>query len=500
MTEITFMGQSGIKWTYHTDQVLGTGGFGSVYAAEAADGTLMALKVVSKHGAAGTLDNRLLRREIEIGRRVRDSGGDMLLPVIDVSETSDALLLVMSRAGAPLSAVLPVSEAEAIAAMTDIATGLQQLHLAGIIHRDLKPLNVLQHDRHWKLADFGIARDEEIGTQDPTFIGAGSLPYMAPELWQLKSPTVKTDLYALGCLGFELLTGVRPFTGDLAALRAAHLTKPLPEAPYSNPTVKNLVSRLAAKDPGDRPQDARAVLERLQRAALPHTPTQLAIASGLGAHYAEKSRTAARVAEAEAAVAVNLEQITQGAADLIEILNDALEELQAVEPDATLWTQKPERSRGTSLPVRLISPRISLSAIGTNLGVHIWDNVTIDKPIAGDSMIIAGHVDISNPRHSQPFNCANIVYELVEGRYAWQEYRFHAVTPIKSETYRYGPHDRSHGLDWSRFLVTEERYRMLKPGKGLWRVTVELLTADSTLKLFQEAVDLEPADSRPSPY
>lgn len=130
-------------------------------------------------------------------------------PVIDVAETDEKLFFVMARAeGGSLSGVvMPLDEASAATVMLDIAKGLQQLHSIGIIHRDLKPANVLKQLGKWKLADFGIARDEEIGTQNPTFIGWGSSPYMAPELWELKSPTVKTDLYALGCVAFELLNG-----------------------------------------------------------------------------------------------------------------------------------------------------------------------------------------------------------------------------------------------------------------------------------------------------
>ena len=401
----------------------------------------------------------------------------MLLPVTDAAETSDVLLLVMRRAGDPLSTALPMSESGAIAAMIDIATGLQQLHLAGIIHRDLKPPNVLRQNGHWKLADFGIARDEEIGTQDPTFIGAGSLPYMAPEMWQLKSPTIKTDLYALGCLGFELLTGTPPYTGDLKALRSAHFTQSPPEPPYGNPAVRNLISRLLAKNPGDRPQDARAVLDRLHRAALPRTPEQEAIACGLGAHHAEKSQEAAKSAAAEAAADARNQQITQGKSDLLEILNDALEDLQAIEPDATLRSQKrrPGGSIETDRFPRVGKPdngslvSLTLSVDGIELGIYIWANATTDKPVAGDSMLIAGHVAISNPRHSQQLNCANIVYEQVEGRYVWQVYSFHSSALIPPDRYRYGPYSRTHGLHHRHFLAATERYRMIhSSGMGVW--------------------------------
>jgi len=227
--EVDFTGESGAKWRYWTDQLLGTpGGFGAVYAAEAADGTPMAVKVVQKQRPGGSLDDRLLRRESEIGKRVAESGSDMLLPVLDSADPGSVLLLVMTRAEGALTSIGgPLSESQVISVMIDIATGLQQLHDNSIIHRDLKPANILRHQGHWKLADFGIARDQEIGTQDPTWVGAGSPPYMAPDIWLGRSPTIKTDLYALGCLGYELLAGTPPYPyrGDLAAARAAHLTK-----------------------------------------------------------------------------------------------------------------------------------------------------------------------------------------------------------------------------------------------------------------------------------
>jgi serine/threonine protein kinase len=101
--DVEFTGQSGRSWRYWTDQPLGTpGGFGGVYAAEDAGGTPMAVKVVEKARPSGVLDERLLRREVEIGRRVVEAGGDLLLPVIDAMETSDKLLLVMPRADGTL--------------------------------------------------------------------------------------------------------------------------------------------------------------------------------------------------------------------------------------------------------------------------------------------------------------------------------------------------------------------------------------------------------------
>ena len=92
----------------------------------------------------GSDDDRLLRREIDIGKRVADSGSEMLLPVIDTADAGDALLLVMPLADGTLAATpVPMGEAEVVPVLVNIATGLQDLHSIGIIHRDFKPVNSL---------------------------------------------------------------------------------------------------------------------------------------------------------------------------------------------------------------------------------------------------------------------------------------------------------------------------------------------------------------------
>jgi len=488
--EVNFTGQSGAKWTYWTDRPLGpSGGFGTVYAAEAEDGTPMAVKEVQKRAG---LDERLLRREADIGQRVAESDSDMVLPVLDSADTGTTLLLVMAKADEALTNIgIPLDEVQVISVMTDIATGLQQLHSIGIIHRDLKPANVLRHDGRWKLADFGIARDQEIGTQDPTWIGAGSPPYMAPEIWELKSPTVKTDLYALGCLAFELLAGTPPYTGDVAALRAAHLTQVPPEVPCSNITLKNLIARLIAKDPGERPQDARAVLDRLHKAPLPRNPVQEAIARGLGGHDAEKARAAAESAAAKTAADLRNQQIAQAKADLSEIMNDALEELQAVEPDAHLTEAGMLGGRFGAHPL------LTLSAGDVKLQIDLWQGSTITEPVADDTMVLAGCVMISNPAHPMQLNAANVVYEQAGDRLGWQIYKFRAGM-VPPDRYSYGPYGRTHGLRHSEFFNARERYFMIHPVMHVWSKTTTPLTPRSALELFQEAVDLSPPTHAPA--
>jgi len=481
--EVVFTGWSGATWRYWTDQILGTpGAFGRVYAAEGSDGAPMAVKEVQKRQPWGAIDERLLYREIDIGRRVSENKNDMLLPVIDAADIGDSLLLVMTRAGDALTTVtMPMAEPDVISVMTDITTGLLQLHSIEIMHRDLKPANVLRHADRWKLADFGFARDQEIGTQDPTFIGAGTPLYMAPEIWEMKSPTVKTDLYALGCLGFELLTAAPPYIGeDRAAVRVGHLTQAPPDFACGNVQLKNLITRLIAKDPADRPQDARAVLERLQRASLPRNRIQEAIAHGVADHTAEKARAAADLAAAAAAHDARRQQIAQARADLHEIINDALEDLRIVDPDATCHAEPGQF--------------LTLATADAKLRIDIWDQITVLPP-PGDTMIVAACVLISNRRSTIELNIANLVYENLlrsanlsyeqsEDRFGWYVYQYHAAHP-----------QLRGGLDYNSFfsnrkeVFAQKATRLPRPG-----LIGKPLTSDILLGLFQEAVDLRPSD------
>jgi tRNA A-37 threonylcarbamoyl transferase component Bud32 len=495
--EVTFTGESGKTWRYWEARPLGKpGAFGGVYAGEAEDGSPMAIKVVRKDRPQGALDERLLRREIDIGKRAAEIGSSMLLPVIDAADVGDALLLVMHQADGALSDVpAPMGEAEVVPVLADIAAGLQDLHSAGIIHRDLKPANVLRHDGRWKLADFGIARDEEIGTQDPTFMGGGTPYYMAPELWEPKRPTVKTDLYALGCLAYQLLAGAPPYPGnELATIRARHLTQAPPQAPCSDAVLRNLIGRLLAKQPGSRPQDARAVLERLRQTLASRTAVQDAIARGLGAHAAEQAQTAAKESAARDAEAARRELVAQAKADLREIIEDALADLRDVEPDAEFGEHDDERG--------WTDPSFTLTAGLVGLRVDLWagrKTGRLAEPVQDDTMILAGCVMITNPRHPVPLNSANLVYEQVGDRLAWQIYKFSGGG--NPDRYRYGPYGRTHGLSERMFFDPRERAQMIHPAMfHPWPKTVTPLTADTLLGLFREAVELQPPAPRPGIY
>jgi hypothetical protein len=382
----------------------------------------MAVKVIPKNRLLGVVGEPLLRREFEIGRRVAESGGDMLLAVIDVGDTDEELFLVMRRAEKALSDIAtPLDESAVAPVITDIASGLQQLHSIGIIHRDLKPANVLRHMDLWKLADFGIARDQEIGTQDLTFIGWGSHAYMAPEIWELKSPTIKTDLYALGCLAYELLAGSLPYPGDRETARAGHLMGPSPEVPARNIVLKRLIAGLIAKDPGNRPQDAREVLERLRTTRSSLSVEERNIAVLLAEKEAANERLHATLASEKAVTEIRSQLVTQARIKLRDIIQGALERLEAIGPGASFeelgarkqvrlayFRRKAGRGQFARVnefeykPAAQIAPSFFLSAGPATLAIYFSANDVLPSVAAEYQKVAWGRVSISTWPETKP--------------------------------------------------------------------------------------------------
>jgi serine/threonine protein kinase len=138
---------------------------------------------------------------------------------------------------------------------------MQELANIAVVHRDIKPSNILWHENRWRLADFGISRIMTAATATHTFQGTATLAYLAPESWGFGPQTVSSDLYALGCTGYEALTGRAAFDGaDLYREHATHIPV-LPED--TDPVLARVINQLLAKNPDHRPADARKVLELL---------------------------------------------------------------------------------------------------------------------------------------------------------------------------------------------------------------------------------------------
>ncbi|MFE1852162.1 hypothetical protein [Streptomyces sp. NPDC059489] len=170
-------------------------------------------------------------------------------------------------------------------------------------------------------------------------------------------------------------------------------------------------------------------------------------------------------------------------------MNDALSDLQAVEPEAAL------EERGSAGSFFATVSGFSLTAGGVRLRVDLWEGMATDRPVPGDTMALAGCVLITNPSYSTELNSANIVYEQVGDRLAWQIYKFRSSF-VPPDKYPFGPYGRTHGLRHGEFFDGDQRYFMLHPAMHVWSKTIETLTPETLLELFEEAVELRPPDSR----
>jgi eukaryotic-like serine/threonine-protein kinase len=163
-----------------------------------------------------------------------------------------------------------LSVPEAMRIATQVQQGLAHAHERGIIHRDLKPGNIwLTKDGTAKIGDFGLAVSLDRSRLTMEGMMVGTVAYMAPEQALGRQPDARSDLYSLGCVTYEMVTGRAPFLGDdPVAIISQHINT-APVAPsWHNPQVpralESLVLRLLAKDPNERPSSASAIPEALQ--------------------------------------------------------------------------------------------------------------------------------------------------------------------------------------------------------------------------------------------
>jgi len=261
---------------FELERKLGVGGMGVVYLATyLKDGRKMAVKVLAPEMSA---DGRLLRRflrEMAILSRLRHphivryyGGGKDKTQHFYAMEYMDggSVEQMLKKKGR-------FTWEETINYARQVAQALEYAHNHGIIHRDLKPANLfLTKEGTVKLGDFGIARDTQATALTAAGRTVGTYAYMAPEQISGKPPVSrKTDLYALGCVMFEMLTGKPPFTAPTAAeMLFAHLEEEPPEvtsaAPDCPEPVNQLVSKLLEKDPEERYYDALALQVALDEA------------------------------------------------------------------------------------------------------------------------------------------------------------------------------------------------------------------------------------------
>ena len=269
---------------YVLAEVLGTGGMATVWRAhDQVLGREVAAKVLSPAYAA---DPGFLARFEREARHAAAVSHPRLVTVFDSGIDHGTPFLVMELvAGRTLRQVLdeagalPAGQAVAVAAA--VCEGLDAAHAAGLVHRDITPANIMLAGGEVKILDFGIARAD--GTKAGTATGTvlGTAAYLSPEQAAGQPAGPRSDLYALGCVLFEMLTGGPPFTADsqvAVAYRQVHDDPGPPSArrPGLPASLGQITARLLAKDPADRPTSAAAA----PAAALP--PVAAAAAALVG--------------------------------------------------------------------------------------------------------------------------------------------------------------------------------------------------------------------------
>jgi serine/threonine protein kinase/tetratricopeptide (TPR) repeat protein len=261
---------------YTIEREIGQGGMATVYLAEdLKHHRQVAIKVMRPELAESVGGERFLR-EVEIAAKLSHPN---ILPVFDSGEASGFLYYVMPLVeGESLpdrlkrEKQLPVGEALRIA--REVAEALAYAHHRGIVHRDIKPANILLNEGHAMVADFGIARAASSGgaALTQTGLAIGTPQYMSPEQAS-GDPNVdgRTDIYALGCVLYEMLAGEPPFTGPTAqAIIARALTesaRPLQQTRATlAPVISTAVFTAMAKAPADRYANARDMATALTTA------------------------------------------------------------------------------------------------------------------------------------------------------------------------------------------------------------------------------------------
>jgi serine/threonine protein kinase, bacterial len=246
---------------YRLVELLGRGGMGEVWRAhDTGTDRIVAIKVLPAQFSENEVFKQRFRREAHAAARLNTPH---VIPIYDYGEIDGRLYVCMRLIEGPdLQTVLadgPLEPSRAVRIIEQVAKALHAAHQVDLLHRDVKPSNILlDNDDFAYLIDFGIARAADETRLTGTGVGPGTVLYMAPERLHDRADDedARVDIYALGCVLYECLTGRPPFAGGVASIIAAHLNTPPPRPSTSQPEVPRQLDEVIAsgmaKDPDER--------------------------------------------------------------------------------------------------------------------------------------------------------------------------------------------------------------------------------------------------------
>lgn len=426
MVELREQLQDAVRGAYTIGEELGGGGMSRVFVADdLALGRKVVIKVLHPELAAGVNAERF-NREVQLAARLQHPH---IVPVLTAGEVNglpyyvmpfvkgDSLHTRIARGPMPIADVMNV--------MGDVAKALSFAHSEGVVHRDIKPDNILVSAGAATVADFGIAkaisssRREENEALTSVGTSLGTAGYMAPEQ-VAGDPSLdhRADIYALGCVAYEMLTGSAPFAGKSAQqMLAAHiLEQPVPvreKRPDTPPALADLVMRCMAKDPAARPQSGEDLRDALDAISVGGTGPQPSmrrpsstwrgVAFGVGAAAAvaaiavmlTKRRAPATIGATTIAVAPfevldpALGLWKEGLVDVLSRNLDGAASMHTVSPSAAIkrWEGRVDREAAMSFAKRVGAQIVvygSLQPAGrevVNAKVWLLDTRTSASPI-----------------------------------------------------------------------------------------------------------------------
>ena len=391
---------------YRIERELGQGGMATVYLAEdLRHHRKVALKVIREELSAGMGSERFLR-EIRLAAGLHHPN---ILPLYDSGEAEGHLYYVMPVAeGESLrdrldrEHQLPVPDA--VRLTREVADALDYAHRHEVVHRDIKPENILLHEGHALITDFGIGKAlssaSTVATLTQIGLAVGTPAYMSPE--QAGGETNldgRSDLYSLGCVLYEMLTGTPPFTGPTAAVVIGkRFMEPPPDATGARPSVPRAVAevarRLMATDPADRYATGAQAAGALAQSVTPS-----------GTSEVERNSGAQRAGSRLPWIAVlpfatrdpALAELADGLAEDITTGLSLFSHLQVVSRQSAshLPPGSDARRVGEALGARYVieggirksgsTIRLSAQLVDARTGTHLWAE-TFDRDLGGSSI------------------------------------------------------------------------------------------------------------------